>query len=321
MLGAATSSGTISLYRLVVGSTPSPSSLARTGGPSAPFLEEVRVIQAFPTSTLILALTWDPEASFDGVAVGLSSGGVTVVEARETGSEAEVDAEAIGKAHECEAWSVAWANLDTVFEGYVGKDQECRALYSGGDDCKVRLCAVVTEDDGVGAESIGLGGAVWEDTKTHGAGVTAILPLSQVEERAVVTGSYDEFVRILVPTMGKRWRLLAEKKLGGGVWQLELLDVQFGGIITDTKKILVLASCMHAGVRMLTISKSSEDDWTINVAARFEEHESMNYGSGTLLTVEETEDHGSKEVHVVVSTSFYDKRLCVWHFEWAPWLD
>jgi diphthamide biosynthesis protein 7 len=47
-----------------------------------------------------------------------------------------------------------------------------------------------------------------------------------------------------------------------------------------------------------------DGEYRFNVLSRFEEHKSMNYGSDFQPGVEDKLQ--------VVSTSFYDKLLCVW---------
>ncbi len=66
---------------------------------------------------------------------------------------------------------------------------------------------------------------------------------------------------------------------------------------------------MHAGSRIVKLSRGEQDrdDWTFEVLARFEEHKSMNYGSD----VQPSE--GSTKT--IVSTSFYDRLLCLWRFD------
>ena len=66
---------------------------------------------------------------------------------------------------------------------------------------------------------------------------------------------------------------------------------------------------MHAGTRIVKLSRGEQDenDWTFEVLARFEEHKSMNYGSDV--------QPGEGKVKTMVSTSFYDKLLCLWRFD------
>ena len=57
----------------------------------------------------------------------------------------------------------------------------------------------------------------------------------------------------------------------------------------------------------MKLCKGSDGLWTFEVLARFEEHRSMNYGSDVLPT--------NGKLKSIVSTSFYDKRLCLWHID------
>jgi diphthamide biosynthesis protein 7 len=58
-------------------------------------------------------------------------------------------------------------------------------------------------------------------TMTHEAGVTAILPLAN---DLLITGSYDDNIRLIAaPPVGRR-QVAAELNLGGGVWRLRMLD-------------------------------------------------------------------------------------------------
>jgi diphthamide biosynthesis protein 7 len=72
---------------------------------------------------------------------------------------------------------------------------------------------------------------------------------------------------------------------------------------------MILASCMHAGARIVRIRVDEEGEWSIEVLAKFEEHKSMNYGSDA--QPQGSEDGGQR---IIVSTSFYDKLLCLWRF-------
>ena len=257
-------------------------------------LEEVRTIQAFSSEILVLSLAWRPDlvgGADQEIAVGLSNGGTAVLRVDRVGG-GDVR-EVVDGAHSLEVWSVAWPHPadDPNVLGSL--------LYSGGDDCKLRDRWVVP------------GGKVRlrEDTKTHGAGVTAIFPLGESLLGFMVTGSYDEYVRVVFPNEGRRWKVEADVRLGGGVWRLKLLQSQ--ETKTDKgsgQRFLVLASCMHAGVRVLEISCDNHG-WTIKVVAMFEEHESMNYGSDAISNME-----GETQTFTVASTSFYDKRLCIWRF-------
>ena len=71
---------------------------------------------------------------------------------------------------------------------------------------------------------------------------------------------------------------------------------------------MILASCMHAGAKILEVWRDECGEWFIDVVAKFDEHESMNYAS----TGRPRYGAGVMEGFTIVSTSFYDKKLCVW---------
>ena len=159
----------------------------------------------------------------------------------------------------------------------------------------------------------------------------------------ILTGSYDEALRLFIydSTTAKN-RLVTEAQLGGGVWRLKLMDEYVESIPREesngagcaamepreTNHFLVLASCMHAGVKILRITYTAQYcslpkdtlgyeelvanmGWQIEVVAQFTAgHESMVYCCD--FRTEEAElGPGS---YTIVSTSFYDKQVCVWGF-------
>ncbi|KAG0132898.1 WD-40 repeat-containing protein-like protein [Tuber indicum] len=142
-------------------------------------------------------------------------------------------------------------------------------LYSGGDDSAICLYNLET------------GTQLWRDRKTHQAGVTAILDRG---DGTFLTGSYDERFRIFD---ARTRRVKSDTNLSGGVWRLQMRS-------EDS----VLASCMHAGARVVSVRDESKP----SIVGKFEEHESMNYGSHV---------HGTRP-NTIISCSFYDKRLCIW---------
>ncbi|PWW80632.1 WD40 repeat-like protein [Tuber magnatum] len=144
-----------------------------------------------------------------------------------------------------------------------------KGLYSGGDDSVICLYDLETRTQ------------LWRDRKTHQAGVTAILDRG---DGTFLTGSYDEWLRTFD---ARTVRVKSDIKLGGGVWRLQMRG-------EDS----VLASCMHAGARVVSV----RDESKLSIIAKFEEHESMNYGSHV---------HGTRP-DTITSCSFYDKRLCIW---------
>ena len=290
ILAVAASNGTICLHTVDV------------HDPSSKAIKAISTLEVAETSILVLSLAWCPLASGIGeLAASFSDGSTIVFNSAEykNGKLAKVAA-----SHELEAWTVAWP---------MRAHSEERVVFSGGDDSAI----CINEFDAQLSDTTHLsesdGSPVRRDRKTHGAGVTAILPLATTatpEDQIVVTGSYDEVIRVLsLPksSSSSRWGLLAEKGLGGGVWRLKHMRTLSSH---GSDVFLVLASCMHAGTRILIIKGSTETGWSIEISARFEEHESMNYASDNRL---EHNEMGMQHF-TMVSTSFYDKKICVWEY-------
>ncbi|KAL2835059.1 hypothetical protein BDW59DRAFT_155882 [Aspergillus cavernicola] len=168
-----------------------------------------------------------------------------------------------------------------------------------------------------------------DKARHHTAGITSILPLPLPLHATngaplLLTGSYDESIRIYHAT--GRGGVIAEMGVGGGVWRLKVLSSTSS--ITDTNSglsgdgkrewtFLILASCMHGGVRVVRVWVSSMGDGEgeveggIEVLAEFKEHESMNYASDVWKCGRKNEESELR----VVSSSFYDRRVCVWRVQ------
>lgn len=212
-------------------------------------------------------------------------------------------------ANSLEAWCIAFS------PGAASTDDKTQVTaYCGGDDSLLRYTSCIWDSNDSGSpceepySPVTIKG-------THNAGVTAIFPLPVFVKntgRVVVTGSYDDHLRVFIihdlhETYGmKKVELVLEENMGGGVWRLDLVNIQKG---TDSTKIRFLASCMHAGARLVDLEVKNEQDWTCKVLARFEEHKSMNYGSDFVR------DSQAGDGLWCVSTSFYDKLLCFWRYE------
>lgn len=217
-----------------------------------------------------------------------------------------------------EAWSVA-LSVPRVWGGGEGRSL---AVYAGGDDSVLRCTSLasVCYDDDEAEPAVVL-------RRHHDAGVTAILPIEETatpvaspsQPRLVLTGSYDDRIRLMAitdPSLGgRRAELLAEADLGGGVWRLKLIDDDGGSDGGKARRIRVLASCMHAGARVVEFLRANEDGgrWTVCVLARFEAHASMNYASDCWPLKAGTGPGGDAQKKLrCVSTSFYDRLLCLW---------
>jgi len=80
-------------------------------------------------------------------------------------------------------------------------------------------------------------------------------------------------------------------------------------------KYRILASCMRKGARILEVTRSSSGEWTISVLAKYCNHQSMNYASD-VQPVSMKSPLDQDQERTCVTTSFYDKSLCIW--KWDP---
>lgn len=220
-----------------------------------PQLTQNEAISLFDPQTIPLSIAWSPTGS-DCVACTLSDTSVAIFR----------------PSLQCNAVAYTYtSHSDQVWA--CGFSPDGRILYSGGDDSVLNAQDLVTRQ------------TVWRDKKTHGAGVTAIMPRSN--DNMLLTGSYDDILRIF----DLRTRdVVGQINLGGGVWRL--------GKRGNNNRSLI-ASCMYVGSRVVDLGEGFRSPYVI---AKFEEHESMNYGC----------DIHPDEPDTVVSCSFYDKRVCIW---------
>jgi diphthamide biosynthesis protein 7 len=285
----ATSTGSIDTYQLVDAYDE-----AAVEPGVVPRISHVKTHQYFPEDVLVTVFSWHPTSP--AVGMSLSSGEISL--ASTTGGTLN----ATVFTHDLEAWTLAFL-------------PDGMGLYSGGDDSVLAYrdlpanfeSVFETDNDSNLAEET----PQWKDKRIHGAGVTGILPLhTQGERHLVLTGSYDDCIRLIDAPVSGRRKVLAEMNLGGGVWRLKRLDVSpdIPAEEQTTSSILLLASCMHAGARIVRLFRTEEEDWTFEVLAKFEEHKSMNYGSDCQPQVTE------KGQRTFITTSFYDRLLCLWRF-------
>jgi len=253
---------------------------------------------------LFLSFGWHP-SRVDLMAITTSTGHVYLVQLPTFGGPWELDSEPV-ITHTLETWCVAISPIlpapgQSDGEGETGEVPF--RVYSGGDDSKLRVRTCIWNQGLLEECPPAL------EARGHDAGVTAILPLFEPEHghELVVTGSYDEHIRLfLVPPFGKL-KLLAESGLGGGVWRLKLVELDTTPNPEYGWRARILASCMHAGARVVELLNTADGDYRFRVVGRFEEHQSMNYGSDFWPQW--------KGTMPVVSTSFYDKLLCLWELD------
>ncbi|KAI1863669.1 hypothetical protein JX265_008886 [Neoarthrinium moseri] len=269
ILAVVNSTGTLSLLQLAP---------PTSGGGN--LLTELAVNSPLPGAGGIIftSCCWHPKSD-NSIAITTSTNEVHLFELDGSWHTTEAEDSTIHN-HDDYAWTVAFSPDDT-----------CPAVLSGGDDS--RLLFTNTDDGST------------EVLKGHQSGVTALLPLQHrpgSPDYILLTGSYDEHIRVY--SMAGLPMLLAKANLGGGVWRLKQISFTIDG---DRWVAVILASCMHAGARILRLS-GDDEGCKIDILARFEEHTSMNYGSDFHPV------DGDRQDLVCVSTSFYDKRMCIWKF-------
>lgn len=208
-----------------------------------------------------------------------------------------------------EAWSIAFAP-EPASDAPPGST----TVYCGGDDSILRYNSYVVTSSNHELPSAESCFSPISIKGQHDAGVTAILPLGLHEPsggRLVLTGSYDDHVRLFAihdpqESYGmRRVQLLTDRNLDGGVWRLDLVDTTSSA---NSLEIRILASCMYAGARLIRLRMGTEEIWSCEVLARFEEHKSMNYASAIV-----PRKQGDERLECI-STSFYDKLLCLWEY-------
>jgi len=190
LLAVAGSTGCLQLFRFSAATTA---------------LEPLSTYQFFDPAILALSLAWHP-IDANKLGVTASDGGVYIVDTTVRVEEATGTPNQILE-HELEAWTLVFSH-------------NASTIYSGGDDASLRFSTLATSESQEEEEIFTP--IQWQDRQSHQAGVTAILPLA-TEENILITGSYDDNIRILhAPLMGRK-QILAEENLEGGVWRLKLL--------------------------------------------------------------------------------------------------
>ena len=142
--------------------------------------------------------------------------------------------------HSLEPWTLAFSpDTSLLFSG--GDDAVLQALKLPSIDADPNDRSEDEEDDDTSAATL-----LWTDRKSHEAGVTSILPLAN---DLLITGSYDDRIRLLsAPAVGRR-KILAELDLGGGVWRLKMLG-------SDERYVVALLSLSPGPPTISSVSPS-----------------------------------------------------------------
>ncbi|XP_031476769.1 uncharacterized protein LOC116248241 isoform X2 [Nymphaea colorata] len=226
------------------------------------------VVKEDVSSSMCLCLDWNLSSS--SIAVGLSDGSVSIV----TISEAQLEITQHWQAHDFEVWASAF------------DVHHHQLLYTGADDCKfscwdLRECTSAM---------------IFQNSKAHKMGVCCIQK-NPMNTNLLLTGSYDESLRLWDMRATSRPILEQQISLGGGVWKFKHHPSIPG---------LVLAACMHNGFAIVRIKEDG-----MELLENYQKHESLAYGAdwhhGKVQLKGET-GAGS----LVATCSFYDRQLRLW---------
>ncbi|KAG8484111.1 hypothetical protein CXB51_022979 [Gossypium anomalum] len=216
------------------------------------------------SSSMCLFLDWNLTAT--SISVGLSDGSVSIT----TLAESKIEKLQEWKAHDFELWT-------TCFDIH-----QPQLVYTGSDDCKFSCWDMRDNPSRI----------VFQNSKVHKMGVCCIAK-SPTDPNTILTGSYDEYLRV--------WDLRCISRpvnetsicLGGGVWRIKHHPFVSG---------LVLAACMHNGFAIVKIGDEKPE-----VVEAYSQHGSLAYGAdwqrAKLLPGGST---------IVATCSFYDRLLRVW---------
>jgi diphthamide biosynthesis protein 7 len=307
----ASSTGTVSFYNFQTSRTQYQDQ-DQSHDPSHPTFHPIVTHQIFPTAILILSITWilttTPNPPL--LVATLNTGEIYLLYFPSWDFLSyKIMNEGLPLAtHSAESWiSAVCPTLNHI--------------YTGGDDIKLRIHDINLYELNQHPE---IDVSVTETFKPRGheAGITAVLPLPHLSPRLFLTGSYDDHIRIFSVLLSGQAKVVTSLYLGGGVWRLKFLSPY--PLITSPEgavRYKVLASCMHAGVKILEVSCDEKgEEWEVEEVAWCTEHKSMNYASDVQpLCVERNEvemgNENEKKKRVCVSTSFYDMLLVVWEFD------
>ncbi|CAH9072133.1 unnamed protein product [Cuscuta europaea] len=229
------------------------------------YLEEIA--HDHVSSSMCLSVDWNPLGT--SITVGLSDGSISILSLHESQLKTQE-----WTAHDFEVWT-------TSFDIH-----QPQLVYSGSDDCKF-CCWDLRHDTSKSP--------IFKNIKTHTMGICCITK-NPNDPNALLTGSYDEHLRIWDVRSMSRPICQRSISLGGGVWRIKF---------HPTTPDLVLIACMHNGFSVVDV-KGDEP----KVIETYKEHASLAYGAdwqkGSLCI------EGEKTNAVVATCSFYDRLLRVW---------
>lgn len=200
--------------------------------------------------------------------MGLSDGSVSIISL----ADSQVQVQEEWKAHDFELWA-------TSFDIH-----QPNLVYTGSDDCKF-ICWDLRD---------GPSKLAFQNAKVHKMGVCCIAK-SPSDPNTLLTGSYDENLRVWDVRSISNPVIETSISLGGGVWRIKHHPFVPG---------LVLAACMHNGFAVVKIKGDGAE-----VMETYRKHESLAYGADWHR---EEKSYGDKQSTLVATCSFYDRLLRIW---------
>lgn len=222
---------------------------------------------------MCLCLDWNSSAS--SISLGHSDGSISLASLRE--DQVQFSQSWLG--HDYEVWA-------TSFDAHRPD-----LLYTGADDCRFSCWDLRAHPSEI----------VFQNTKSHQMGVCCITQ-DPMNSNILLTGSYDEFLRV--------WDVRSTSKpvcerslcLGGGVWRIKYHPYMSN---------FVLAACMHNGFAIASIEEQN-----VHVVEKYCKHESLAYGADWQKGEMNMQGIWNKGL-LVATCSFYDRLLRVWQPEFS----
>ena len=240
------------------------------------------------------------------LAVSYSDGCIHVLNATPDGRLVETRS---WEAHSLEAWMATWSRSPS---------RRGNVIYSGGDDAIFQAWDLREANSGDATPA-----RLFLDRKSHGAGVTCITELPRAThdtnggtETTVVTGSYDNTLRIWDWRNTSKPVLQTSFGMGGGVWRVKP---------HPRDPSLLLAATMYDGFKVVKVSDVLDE---VGVAIDGSEadpchrrlvavEQVVQYPAEGSLT-DKTLAYGASWCHareamgLAATCSFYDNRLSLW---------
>ena len=228
---------------------------------------------------MVTCVDWSASGAF---AASASDGSFRLLCEREGGIDV---VETFEGAHDLEMWAIAF-------------DRTRRdVVYTGADDCALK---VWDARDATRASAT--------NRKTHGAGVTCVVP-SPHDDHIIATGSYDDYVRLW--DCRRIATPLSECNVGGGAWRARW---------HRSRRALACAA-MGGGAVLLDAANDA-----LTAVYTYDDHESIVYGADWVSAPNDTknnnnssgneeergEDENNHDDDVLVTCSFYDNDVRCW---------